>query len=68
MISFDDVIKEKMKVYNPKLAANFWSAIHNTINWRLRSGKRVVYLFNLINYQPYIYKIHLYTKDSYEAN
>ena len=57
-----------MKVYNPKLAANFWSAIHNTINWRLRSGKRVIYLFNLINYQPYIYKIHLYTKDSYEAN
>ena len=66
MINFEDVIKENIKGHNPN-----WPQIPDhpyriLIIGGSGSGKTNS-LFNLINQQPDIDKIHLYAKDSYEA-
>ena len=66
MINFDDVIKENIKEHNSN-----WPQIPDHIYRMLRiggsgSGKKNS-LFNLINQQPDIDKIYLYTEDPYEA-
>ena len=47
------------------MATKFWSSIQNINNWR--SSAKTNVLFNLISQQPYIDKVYLYAKDSYEA-
>ena len=66
MINFDDVVTENIKEHNPK-----WPQIPDhpyriIIIGDSGSGKRNS-IFNLINQQPDIDKIYLYTKDPYEA-
>ena len=66
MISFDDVVEENIKEYNPN-----WPKIPDhpcriLIIEGSGSGKTNS-LFNLINQQPDIDKIYLYAKDPYEA-
>ena len=66
MINFDDVTKENKKEHNPN-----WPQIPDH-SYRILiiggsgSGKTNS-LFNLINQQPDIDKIYLYTKNPYEA-
>ena len=66
MINFDDVVKEHIKEHNQN-----WPRIHDhpyrtLMIGGLGSGKTNS-LFNLINQQPDIDKIYLYTKDPYET-
>ena len=66
MINFDDVIKENIKEHDPN-----WPQIPDHPYRILIIGgsgsRKTKSLFNLINQQPDIYKICLYTKDPYEA-
>ena len=66
MINFDDVIKENIKEYNPN-----WPQIPDHPYRILIIGVSVSgktnSLCNLINQQPDIDKIYLYTKDPHEA-
>ena len=66
MINFDDALKENINEHNPN-----WSQIPDH-PYRIliigRSGsEKTNSLFNLINYQPNIDKIYLYSKDPYEV-
>ena len=66
MINFDDVTKEKIKEHNLKLL-RIPDHLHRILIIGCSgSGKRNS-LFNLINQEPDIDKIYLYTKDPYEA-
>ena len=66
MINFDDVIKENIKEHNP-----IWPEIHNNLYRILIAGgsgsKKPIALFNPINHEPDIDKIHLHAKDPYEV-
>ena len=66
MINFDDVVKENIKEVNPN-----WPQIPDypyRILVILGSGsEKSNSFFNLINQQPDIDKIYLYTKDPFEA-
>ena len=66
MINFDDVTKETIKEHNLKLP-QIPDHLHRIlIIGGSGFGKRNS-LFNLINQEPDIDKIYLYTKDPYEA-
>ena len=66
MINFDDVVKEHIKEHNQN-----WPRIHDHPYRTLMIGGfgfgKTNSLFNLINQQPDIDKIYLYTKDPYET-
>ena len=66
MINFDDVTKENIKEHNPN-----WSQLPDHPYGILVIGgsgsEKANSLFNLVNQQPGIYKIYLYSKDPYEA-
>ena len=66
MINFDDALKEGTKEHDPN-----WPEIHDHPHRILMIGdtgsSKTNSLFNLINQQPGINKIYLYTKDPYEA-
>ena len=65
MINFDDYANENKTKF--KVAIYSRSSIQNTNNRGCGSGKTNT-LLNLINNQPNIDKIYLYSKDPYEAN
>ena len=66
LINFDGVLKENIKQHNPD-----WPQIpdhpYRTLIIGGSGSGKTNSLFNLINYQPDIDKIYLYTKDPYEA-
>ena len=66
MINFDDAIKYSIKEHNPN-----WLLIPDHSYRKLIFGgsrsRKTNSLFKLINQQPGIDKIYLYTKDPYEA-
>ena len=66
MISFDDATKESKKNHNPN-----WQQIPDHPYIVLIIGgsrtRKVNSLLKLINHQPDIDKIYLYTKDPYKA-
>ena len=66
MIKFDDITKENIKEHNPN-----WAQIPNHPYKILIIGdsgsRKSNSLFNLINHQPDIDKIHLYAKDLCKA-
>ena len=66
MINFDDDVKENIKEHNPN-----WPQIphypYRTLTIKDSGSGKTNSLFNLINHQPHIDKIYLYSKDPYEA-
>ena len=66
MINFDDALKEGTKEHDPN-----WPEIpdhpHRILMIGDTGSSKANSLFNLINQQPGINKIYLYTKDPYEA-
>ena len=66
MINFDEVTKGNLKEHNPN-----WSVLHDHLYTILIFGGsgcgKTNLLYNLINYQPDIYELYLYSEDLYEA-
>ena len=67
MVNFDDVSKENIKEHNPNWPQILDHPYRVLIAGGSRSGKTNS-LLNLINQQPHIDKIYLYTRDSFEGN
>ena len=66
MINFSDVVKENIKVHNPNCPEITDHPYRILIIGGSGSGKTSL-LFNLINKQPDIVKIYLYSKNPYDA-
>ena len=66
MINFDDAVKENIKEHSPNWPQFLDHPYRILITWSSRSGKTNS-LFNVLNQQPDIDKIYLYTKDLFEA-
>ena len=66
MLNFDYITKEDIKEHNPNGPEIPDQPSRLLIVWGSGSGKTNA-LFNLINHEPTIDKIYLYSKDIYEA-
>ena len=66
MIKFDEAIKENLKEHNPSWPQILDHPYRMLITEASGSGKTNS-LFNVINHQPDVDKIYLYTEDRYEA-
>ena len=66
MIKFDEAIKENLKEHNPSWPQILDHPYRMLITEASGSGKTNS-LFNVINHQPDVDKIYLYTEDPYEA-
>ena len=65
MINFDDVRNENIKKLNQN-CSQIPDHLHQIFIFACSESGKTNSLFNLINHQPVIDKIYLYSKDTYE--
>ena len=66
MFNFDYITKEDIKEHNPNWP-EILDHLYRISIVRVSVSRKTNALLNLINHEPDIDKIHLYTKDPYEA-